>query len=159
MARKKGNSLGQLWNSFNTLTKLFFITAIVSIVVVTLFVQKQQNYMQEASRGMQKYTINLLTNYPVFAGNVYFHISGRDVSTGQMWILNECRQNNSIVYQQYLKIGSDGNSGPFTLGPTTSWTEGAAECSATVELFKDRSFRPRNSITYTVSNESPLLTR
>lgn len=151
MAKKKSNSLGQIWSSFNTLTKLFFVTAIVSIAVVTFYIQKQQTYIQEAARGMQKYTINLLTTYPVFAGNVYFHASGRDISTGQMWLLNECKQGNAVVYQQYLKIASDGNSGPFTLGPTPSWAEGAAECSATVELYRNGSFRPQSTITYTVN--------
>jgi hypothetical protein len=151
MARKKGNSLTQLWGSFNTLTKLFFLTAVASIIVATLFVQKQQDFIQEASRGMQKYTINLLTSYPVFAGNVYFHASGRNISTGDMWLFNQCKQNGSIVYQQYLKISSDGNSGPFTLGPTPTWSGGEAECMAIVESFSKGSFRPLESITYIVA--------
>lgn len=151
MARKKSNSLMQLWNSFNTLTKLFFLTAIVSIIVVPVFIQQQQHLFQEASRGNQKYTINLFTTYPVFAGNVYFHATGRNISTGQMWLMNECRQNNSVVYQQYLKIASDGNSGPFTLGPTPSWPEGGAECKATVQLYSKGSFKPQSSITYIVA--------
>lgn len=151
MARKKTKSLGQVWNSFNTLTKLFLVTAAVSLVVVAVFISKQKELIKEAALGYQKYTINLLTTYPIFAGNVYFHTSGRNISTGKMWLFNECRQNNSIVYQQHLKIASDGNSGPFTLGPTHSWPEGSAECKATVGVFKNGSLRPHDSIIYTVA--------
>lgn len=137
--------------SFSTLTKFFLITAVISIAVVTVFIQNPQSFQQEAARGGSKYTINVLTTYPVFAGNVYFNVVGRNISTGEMWLLNECRQNNTVVYQQYLKIAPDGNSGPFTLGPTPSWSSGGADCSATVELFQKGAFRPQGSASYTVN--------
>lgn len=152
MARKKENALIQLWSSFSVITKLFVVTAVVAIFVTNFFIQYPQNFQQEAARGgNSKYTITLLTTYPVFAGSAYFNVTGGNISTGEMWLLNSCNQNSTVVYQQYLKIAPDGNSGPFTLGPTPSWSGDGAECSATVKLFRNGSFRSQGTITYTVA--------
>jgi hypothetical protein len=152
MARKKDGTLSQIWGSFNILTKLFLLTAVVSIMVVTIFIQNPQSFQQEAARGgNSRYTINLLTTNPIFAGSAYFNVSGKYIASGGMWLLNTCSQDKALVYQQYLKIAIDGNSGPFTLGPTPSWTSGGADCTVAVGLFQHGSFRPQASISYTVA--------
>jgi len=151
MARKKEGALSQIWGSFNVLTKLFLLTAVVSIMVVTIFIQNPQSFQQEAARGNSRYTINLLTTHPIFAGSAYFNVSGKYIASGEMWLLNTCSKDKAIVYQQYLKIAMDGNSGPFTLGPTPSWSSGEADCTAAVGLFQHGSFRTQASISYTVA--------
>ncbi len=45
------------------------------------------------------------------------------------WAYAECTQNGYVVYQQYVK-GDANNQAVFTLGPTPSWSSGAASCTA-----------------------------
>ena len=55
------------------------------------------------------------------------------------WIQNICEQNGRVVYEEWKGMYSGYyNPGPFTLGPTVSWQEGAAKCEARLISF-DRS--------------------
>lgn len=45
------------------------------------------------------------------------------------WALAACYQNGAQVYGQYVKIDAS-NQAVFTLGPTPSWSGGAANCIA-----------------------------
>jgi hypothetical protein len=44
------------------------------------------------------------------------------------WVHAKCFQGGKLVYEQYVPYGSAG-TGTLTLGPTPSWTSGAASCT------------------------------
>ena len=43
------------------------------------------------------------------------------------WVHAKCSQNGKLVYEQFVKYGTTGTA-TLTLGPTPSWTGGAASC-------------------------------
>ncbi len=71
-------------------------------------------------------TISIADGNPHFGTEVVFAVDGGDDS---MWVRNECSQNGSLVYAEYNRV-EGGFAGPFTLGPTPSWSGGAADCHA-----------------------------
>ncbi len=48
-------------------------------------------------------------------------------SSGAQWVHAKCYQNGKVVYEQWIKYGSSWTAS-LTLGPTPSWTGGAASC-------------------------------
>lgn len=44
------------------------------------------------------------------------------------WVMAECSQNGVVVYRQYVKVDPTTHQAVLTLGPTPSWTSGAASC-------------------------------
>ena len=44
------------------------------------------------------------------------------------WVMAECFQNGTVVYRQYVKVDPATHQATLTLGPTPSWTSGAASC-------------------------------
>jgi hypothetical protein len=44
------------------------------------------------------------------------------------WVMAECFQNGSVVYRQYVRVDPATQQATLTLGPTPSWTSGAASC-------------------------------
>jgi len=44
------------------------------------------------------------------------------------WVMAECFQNGTIVYRQYVKVDPTTHEATLTLGPTPSWSSGAASC-------------------------------
>ena len=44
------------------------------------------------------------------------------------WVFAECSQNGAVVYRQYVKVDPATRQATLTLGPTPSWTSGAATC-------------------------------
>ena len=48
--------------------------------------------------------------------------------TDGTWVMAECYQNDVLVYRQYVKVDPTTHQATLTLGPTPSWTSGAASC-------------------------------
>jgi len=69
----------------------------------------------------------------------------------ETWAMAACYQNGTIVYKQYVKNSAD-NTATFTLGPTPSWSGGAATCTAEEGyFFKGTRWRVLASTTFSVS--------
>lgn len=67
-----------------------------------------------------------------------------------MLVKAECFQDGVIVYRQYSRV--DNGTAPLTLGPTPSWTEGSADCTAELGEFDKRTrWRSTDSDTFHVS--------
>ena len=45
------------------------------------------------------------------------------------WVMAECSQNGAIVYRQYVQVDPATHEATLTLGPTPSWSSGAASCA------------------------------
>lgn len=127
---------------------IFFV--ILFTIPLTVFLSNNStSSVSEAARV--RYQILLLTQDPKFSGSANFLVTGGDVASGELWILSNCYQNSVLVYQQYRKVASDGNSATFTLGPTPSWTSGGADCTATLGMFRrGSSWRALGSMSFTV---------
>jgi hypothetical protein len=63
-----------------------------------------------------------------FGQQVTFAVS--TTSTTQPWVDVKCFQNGTLVYEQANGIFATSLNQIFTLGPTPSWTGGAADCTA-----------------------------
>jgi len=59
-------------------------------------------------------------------------------STAYPWVLLECTQNGSLVYQYSKGIFPTSLGQIFTLGPTPAWTGGAADCTASLQKWDRR---------------------
>jgi hypothetical protein len=59
-------------------------------------------------------------------------------STAYPWVLLECFQNGSLVYQYSKGIFPTSLGQIFTLGPTPAWTGGAADCTASLQKWDRR---------------------
>jgi hypothetical protein len=59
-------------------------------------------------------------------------------STAYPWVLLECSQNGSLVYQYSKGIFPTSLGQIFTLGPTPAWTGGAADCTAKLQKWDGR---------------------
>jgi hypothetical protein len=67
------------------------------------------------------------------------------------WAHARCYQNGALVYEQYVRYSSSG-TGLFTLGPTPSWTGGAASCNAEDGWWQNGTrWRVRATDTFSVS--------
>jgi hypothetical protein len=63
----------------------------------------------------------------VFAGTSTATANPGDDGT---WVMAECYQNGTVVYRQYVKVDPTTHQATLTLGPTPSWSSGAASCIA-----------------------------
>ncbi|HET6863761.1 MAG TPA: hypothetical protein VFH37_00980, partial [Candidatus Saccharimonadales bacterium] len=54
-------------------------------------------------------------------------------STTQPYVTVKCSQNGNLVYQQSSGIFATSLNQNFTLGKTTAWQGGAADCTATLQ--------------------------
>ena len=91
-------------------------------------------------------------------GMAYVDSSGAKAGTAKlatatgadgMLVKAECFQDGVIVYRQYSRV--DNGSAPLTLGPTPSWTEGSADCTAELGEFDKRTrWRSADSDTFHV---------
>ena len=85
----------------------------------------------------------------VFGGLTTATANPGDDST---WVMAECYQGGTIVYRQYVKVDPATHQAILTLGPTPSWSSGAASCSAEEGVwFKDTRWRAIASTTFEVS--------
>jgi hypothetical protein len=66
-----------------------------------------------------------------FGQKVTFNVS--TTSTTQPWVTLKCYQNGTLVGQQSNGMFATSLSTTFTLGPTSLWPSGAANCTATLE--------------------------
>ena len=64
-------------------------------------------------------------------------------ATDYPWVTVHCSQNGATVYQQSLAMFIGDKT--FTLGPTPSWSDGAAACVATLENWDSYSNRGRTT--------------
>ena len=59
-------------------------------------------------------------------------------ATAYPWVLLECSQNGSLVYQYSKGIFPTSLGQIFTLGPTPAWTGGDADCRASLQKWDGR---------------------
>ena len=78
-----------------------------------------------------------------FGQHVTFNVS--TTATAYPWVTVKCYQNSSQVYQQSNGIFATSLNQIFTLGPTTNWQSGAADCTADLENWD--SYSKNGSIT------------
>lgn len=82
---------------------------------------------------------------PSFGQTVTFAES--TTATAYPWVDTKCSQNGKVVYEQFAGFyASYSGSQMFTLGPTQSWTGGAASCTAALVSY-DRNGSPRTLAT------------
>lgn len=60
----------------------------------------------------------------------------KDDVSGDYWVRAECFKDGTIVYRQYERAIA--GSATLTLGPTPSWSSGAASCTADLGEFSSR---------------------
>lgn len=125
------------WDWFSSLhkfDKLFLITLLLLIIATPTIVGNYMSFSPEAAKGGSagKVTISLVQtdgSNPNFGESIQFAVD-RGALTAPAVIVT-CSQNGGVVYGESHGIAS-GFSGPFTLGPTSVWTGGAADCVAQV---------------------------
>ena len=73
------------------------------------------------------------------------------VTSPGLWVDATCSQNGAVVYEEWVAADASGNA-VLTLGPTPSWTGGAAGCSATANmLMSTGSMKTVASTTFSVA--------
>ena len=105
--------------------KLIVILSALLIGVLASPVEAHHKQGHDKGGGNKAVILTIVETAPYTFGNQISIVGGED---GQ-WVRNECRQGGQLVYAQYQKV-IGGISGPFTLGPTPSWSDGAADCTA-----------------------------
>ena len=76
-------------------------------------------------------TDNNLDGLPSFTDTVTFAV--QTSATTHPYVTLRCNQNGTLIYQQSNGIFATSLGENFTLGPTSVWTGGAADCTATLE--------------------------
>jgi len=84
---------------------------------------------------------------PSFADTVTFAV--QTTATTKPWVTLRCKQNGTLVLQDSNGIFATSLDQNFTLGPTSVWTSGAADCTATLENWD--SYTKNGSITVLAS--------
>ncbi len=107
---------------------IIFILALLVLGSVTgVDAHHKDGHDKGGKPGGSGVTIAIVEAPPfIFGQQINLNVVGNDGG----WIRNECRQSGSLVYAQFNRVQSGGSSGPFTLGPTPSWSEGGASCTA-----------------------------
>jgi hypothetical protein len=82
----------------------------------------------------------------VFAGTTTATKTGSTIT----WVRALCYQNSALVYEQYLKFGTS-TTATLTLGPTPSWTGGAASCRGEGGYFSNGRWRVAATTTFSVA--------
>ena len=84
----------------------------------------------------------------VFAGT---DVATVDPAGGSIWVDARCYQSGKLVYEQWSAVNGSLQA-TLTLGPTPSWTSGAASCTATAnQLQRSGRFKQLASTTFSVS--------
>jgi hypothetical protein len=98
------------------------------------------------SSTLQLVPLNPAPGAPYFGDQVTFNVS--TTATTQPWVTATCSQNGVVVYQQTQGFFSTYLYGQiFTLGPTSMWSGGAADCTA--KLVQRTSSRSKTLATIT----------
>ncbi len=100
-------------------------------------------YGRDGDNG--KMTISIAEGNPHFGTTITFAVDGKEPNGGRLFVANACYQGGELVGGQSLWV-EDGMAGPFTLGPSTLWTGGAADCEAQVWV-ADRTLKRINGAT------------
>jgi hypothetical protein len=82
----------------------------------------------DGSSTIKLVVVNSTDGLPHYGQKVTFDVYTS--STAFPWVLLECSQNGSLVYQYSKGIFPTSLGQIFTLGPTPAWTGGAADCTA-----------------------------
>lgn len=70
---------------------------------------------------------------------------------GDTWVRGRCYQDGSLVYEQYVKVDAN-NQAVLNLGPTPSWTAGAASCTGEeLQFAKNARWRVLATTSFNVS--------
>jgi hypothetical protein len=102
---------------------LILATIAALIVAVTLVARGEPGGADSAFAGRSG---NLTIDNGVFAGTT---VATANPGTDGTWVMGECYQNGTLVYRQYVKVDPATHQATLTLGPTPSWTSGAASCN------------------------------
>jgi hypothetical protein len=97
-----------------------------------------------ASAGRTSGTISIANG--VFAGTTTATKTGSTIT----WVRALCYQNSVLVYEQYQKFGTS-TTAKLTLGPTPSWTSGAASCRGEGGYFSNGRWRVAATTTFSVA--------
>ena len=132
--------------------KLLF--ALVAIAIGLTIVTAEAK--RPAHAAGKSATITIDQAAPVFGQTgITFTVSQSKYHNAEhFWLRNECYQGGIIVYAQLQPVVWDaavetGTAGTFTLGPTPSWTGGAADCQAFfVDMFNNRNDELRSTATF-----------
>lgn len=74
-----------------------------------------------------------------------------DPATGSIWVDAKCYQSGKLVYEQWAAVNGSLQA-TLTLGPTPSWTSGAASCTATAnQLQRSGKFKQLAATTFNAS--------
>ncbi len=92
-------------------------------------------------------TITLDQPDPHFGNWVTFTVA---TEASNDWVNARCYQGGQLVYAQWQEV-IDHSAGVFALGPTPSWTGGAAQCVADVVLMGNGGNRARATTSFDVA--------
>ena len=90
--------------------------------------------------------LNSTDGLPHYAQQVTFAVS--TTATSQPWVVVKCYQNGTLVYEQANGIFATSLGQTFNLGPTPAWTGGAADCTATLQIWGGATLATLNFHTY-----------
>ena len=89
---------------------------------------------------------------PSFGDTVTFNV--QTSATAYPWVTLRCKQNGTLVSQESNGIFATSLDQNFTLGPTSLWPGGTADCTATLENWD--SYSKNGSITVLGSTSFPV---
>jgi hypothetical protein len=90
----------------------------------------------DGSSTIKLVVVNSTDGLPHYGQKVTFEVYTS--ATAYPWVLLECSQNGSLVYQYSKGIFPTSLGQIFTLGPTPAWTGGAADCTAYLQKWDRR---------------------
>lgn len=112
------------------------IIAVVALLVVA---------SPALARGKKGGSIELTESNPYTIGQqVSFDVTTTNID--QPWVTTRCYQDGEIVYAE-----SHSPDGVFTLGPTSKWHSGGADCTATLFWLHRQKQRVVDTIGFVVS--------
>ena len=122
-------------------------TIVALIVAMTVVASGEPGGADPALAGRNSGTITVPDG--VFAGTTTATANPGDAGT---WVMAECFQGGTVVYRQYVKVDPATHQATLTLGPTPSWSGGAASCRAEEGTwFKGSRWRTVATTTFEVS--------
>jgi hypothetical protein len=127
---------------------LVILATIVALVVaVTLVARGEPGAAGDAFAGRNSGTLTIPDG--TFASKTIATANPGDEGT---WVMAECFQNGSVVYRQYVKVDPATHQATLNLGPTPSWTSGAASCRGEEGIWsKSNRWRVLATTTFEVS--------
>jgi hypothetical protein len=98
-------------------------TIVALIVAITLVARGEPGGADNALAGRHGGALTIPDG--TFAGTT---TATANPGTEGTWVMGECYQDGTLVYRQYVRVDPSTHTATLTLGPTPSWTSGAASC-------------------------------